>query len=607
MEIIPQLSGSELVRISMMLQEANALASHIGKKIIFTREDFLNSERDDFDSIPSKIFIRLYNKENKTTTLWELEKFENQLVQMRELYQGELDSSIIKTSDIFNHPDDKWNKDLGLYTPAKIRTRDNAENSLDNSDFSIMERLPSLPSTLPESLVSVLTSSTEELHTPIKLKSQFLTQDDQTSTNNIVTKRFDNFEGTTLTSHLSSENVAPSVLPMLSDCFDSIRSVPELCSERIDRLLIDLKNNRTITSLEKFLKHSEYLIICAEDFIKSITTKSYSLCIPLAESDDVRYAAFNMSTSYEMVVTYGTDCCHIVLANPQCDPVEKELFDVGINVKQILFSTQPASRVNIKKAFSKITDQLGSIVNQITQALLSQLVHSQANSRRGSRVSKLANEHKSLDIHLQAHQFFSHQGKLTSYICGGVLKYVSKVSLQTVSKIRSCYQHAQETFQNISDDSLLTKEVLAGISKVLLSVLKFISAASQVAETLDGHTKDIESLFKDLWSKLVWVLNTFICIENCVVRLVDNVKESLEKHGELEKIVSQTNVIAFHAMSATSSLDELKQQGYYLLPENLILEPLSKDVIRSAKNLNNIAKRSSGISTSSLSTTQGSV
>ena len=614
MEFLPQLSGSELVRVSMMLQEANAIASYLGTKVLFTREDIDQSERGELEqSLSSSIGIRLYNKLNKTTTLWELEKFENRLMQMREFYQGEVDPSALKVSDIFSDPDDQWTKDLGLYTPAKIQSKVYKFISSDSASSPLTPtQLPTLPSSLPASLVTMLTTSTEELNTPLSQSPQVsqvstaYTQliPDIEITPEVITRKKPRIDIADDDEGKQQPPPRPSVPP--SDLFKHIRSVPELCLERVDKLIVDLKQQRTITSLEKFLTHAEFLLRYSEDYIESRCSNALPISVPLAESDNLRHAAYNMSSSFEMVVTNGASCCSTLFNGAQCDEVGKELLSVGLSMKQLLFSTQPGSRVDVKQSLGQLTMHLNSVVIKISQTLLAQLVQSQANSRRSNRGSKSSHDNKFHDVDLQAQQFFSHSGKLSQSISKGVLAYLREVCLQSMHSVNASYERAHLIVQDFGVNSLVNSEILASVCKISLFIRHFISAVTQSSDSFDRNPERLEPLVRRSWAKLVWVLNTLLSIDAGVMRLVNNTQESAEKHGEFEKIVSQANVVAFHTMSATTSLEEINQLGFDLVPSSVKLEPLSKEVIRAAKNLNHLAKKYNP-STTSLSTGQGSV
>ena len=628
-EFLPQLSGSELVRVSMMLQEANAIALHLGTKVLFTREDIDQSERGELEqALASRIGIRLYNKLSKTTTLWELDKFENRLVHMRELYQGEIDPSVLRVSDIFNDPDDQWSKDLGLYTPGKIQSKVHKLLAIDSASSPYSPaQLPILPSSLPVSLVNILTTSTQELNSHFNQLPQISgsnsLSDGQGSvvsiqpipdieiTPEIITRKKPRFDISSHITHSEEDEgkqpppPRPSVPP--SDLFKQIRSVPELCLERVDRLIGDLKQQRTITSLEKFLTHAECLLQFSEEYTESHYSKSLPISVPLAESDSLRHAAFNMSSSFEMVVTNGGACCSSLFSSAQCDEIDKKLVSLGLSLKQLLFSTQPGSRLDIKENLKQLTIHLDSVVKKISQILLRQLVQFQTNSRRSSRGIQMTHDYKSPDLDLQAQQFFSHNGKLSYSISRGALVYIREACLEAMHSVSSSHHRAQLIVQDFGVNSLVNCDILAAVCKISLYIRHFISAVSQSSEIIDRYPERLEPLVRELWAKLVWVLNTLFSIDAGVMRLVNNTQESAEKHGEVEKIVSQANVIAFHTMSATTSLEEINQLGYDLLPSSVKLEPLSKEVIRAAKSLNHLAKKWNGTPTTSHATGQSSV
>lgn len=108
----------ELLRITMSLREANKISQSLAKHVAFSRDDVLVDGK-------SEIKIRLNNTKKGLTTLWSLEKFENAMEQMRELYQHRDNDSVSGESgdevDPFNDPDDKWEKDFKIDSSTNRR------------------------------------------------------------------------------------------------------------------------------------------------------------------------------------------------------------------------------------------------------------------------------------------------------------------------------------------------------------------------------------------------------------------------------------------------------------------------------------------------------
>ncbi|XP_055000727.1 kinesin-like protein KIF14 [Sorex araneus] len=97
--ILPNWSS---MKLSMMIQEANAISSKLKKCYVFSRHDV--SERGSRSSTS----IRVRNLQLGISTFWSLEKFESKLAAMKELYEG--DSS--RSEDVFCDPEDEWEADI---------------------------------------------------------------------------------------------------------------------------------------------------------------------------------------------------------------------------------------------------------------------------------------------------------------------------------------------------------------------------------------------------------------------------------------------------------------------------------------------------------------
>lgn len=639
MDFTSQLTGTELVRISLMLQEANAIASSLGRNVIFTRDEMYQMVAEDGNNTSDDqpiTCIRLFNKETKCTTIWELLKFESQLLQMRELYHGEISESSGVT-DIFNDSSDTWTKDLGLYTPGKTVTR--IQRILVNKDLSVSpgDTLPNLPHTLPQSLASILAESSETLSATSHLQYN---SDDQferiiTATQNpehfeIIkeTKQIETIEPletniqTYKTSpilnkrkQLSDQNVVTPSKQIKSshDLFKDVRSVPELCLERVDKLISDMKRQRPITVLEKFLTHSECVLSSATNYVNTYDTSYLSSGLPLSESDSLRHASLNLSVSYEMVVSQGQICSQYLLNSEQHDKVSRHMNELGLNVKALLFSSQKGTQIDVKLCLNELKQSIHNIMNSLSYAVLTQLIKiNTVNASKRARGSSYDNNRLSLDqnvkqfpdIELQAHHLFTHQGELSSEVCKGAVVLVKEVCFELKEKINNSYKEAQYIFRELSDTCLINPEILAGVCKVIQLLSDYSDSVIPLTTYLEENLHKVVELFKEAWSKVVGLLNTILNIGQGVNRLIINTKSAAEEHGDLDKIVSQTNVIAFHTISTTSAIEDLKQMGYELLPRNIKLEFSSKEVVRAAKTLNHLAKKCSDIPTTSLATGQ---
>ncbi|XP_069800065.1 kinesin-like protein KIF14 [Dendropsophus ebraccatus] len=101
------------LQLSISLQEANAISKSLNKQTVFSRYDppALNGEE-------KAVCIKVSNTNLGIATMWSLEKFEEKLEGMRELYHGLLDSS---GDDLFYDPADTWEGELKQQSPKRGR------------------------------------------------------------------------------------------------------------------------------------------------------------------------------------------------------------------------------------------------------------------------------------------------------------------------------------------------------------------------------------------------------------------------------------------------------------------------------------------------------
>ncbi|XP_078678150.1 kinesin-like protein KIF14 [Branchiostoma floridae x Branchiostoma belcheri] len=94
-----------LIRLSMLLQEANNISRSLGRNVSFSRQDIFIGDKP-------QVQVRVSNHALGMVTHWSPEKFESRLVQMRELYQG--DGDISEDDTIFCDPSDSWQRDTSV-------------------------------------------------------------------------------------------------------------------------------------------------------------------------------------------------------------------------------------------------------------------------------------------------------------------------------------------------------------------------------------------------------------------------------------------------------------------------------------------------------------
>ncbi|XP_077139672.1 kinesin-like protein KIF14 isoform X1 [Ranitomeya variabilis] len=101
------------LQLSITLQEANTISKSLNKQTLFSRYDppSLNGEE-------KIVYIKVINTNLGISTLWSLEKFEEKLAGMRDLYHGFLDSS---GDYLFYDPADTWEVELKPQSPKRGR------------------------------------------------------------------------------------------------------------------------------------------------------------------------------------------------------------------------------------------------------------------------------------------------------------------------------------------------------------------------------------------------------------------------------------------------------------------------------------------------------
>lgn len=100
---------TDLYKVALLLREANKISQLLKKNTTFCRFDYLEDDK-------MKTKIKVTNTKLGVCTFWSIVKFEDKLMQMRDLYQNDADSSA--DDELFNDPSDKWEQDLSN-TPGR--------------------------------------------------------------------------------------------------------------------------------------------------------------------------------------------------------------------------------------------------------------------------------------------------------------------------------------------------------------------------------------------------------------------------------------------------------------------------------------------------------
>lgn len=158
--------GAELVRISMMLQEASAICKGLNRPLTFSRDEVTNEMGE------LEFRVRVTNTSLGLMTYWDFASFEVRLDQMRDIYHSNptagsttsletesTSSSLNDESDPFHDPSDIWVKDT-LITPLPSPHRTNQlQHSLLSNTGSPASFSATSTQLQPKSLTDMLSAS----------------------------------------------------------------------------------------------------------------------------------------------------------------------------------------------------------------------------------------------------------------------------------------------------------------------------------------------------------------------------------------------------------------------------------------------------------------
>ncbi|CAI5776599.1 KIF14 isoform X1 [Podarcis lilfordi] len=146
------------LKLSMMIKEANTISSKLEKHTVFCRHDAMDNKNGPGHSLQ----VQVRNIRLGVATFWSLEKFEDKLAAMKEVYET---NNTNKADEIFYDPTDEWEPDFSNASISSISSRRSLRRSkrisgclsevkmrLHNSYLSdSANKLGSLGSDLPES------------------------------------------------------------------------------------------------------------------------------------------------------------------------------------------------------------------------------------------------------------------------------------------------------------------------------------------------------------------------------------------------------------------------------------------------------------------------
>ncbi|XP_035272108.1 kinesin-like protein KIF14 [Anguilla anguilla] len=120
----------DAMKLSVMIEEANAISKKLGKNTVFSRHELSDKDRRDGEG---ELQVQVQNTKLGISTFWSLEKFQSNLAAMRELEQGDGAS---KDDDVFYDPNDEWEPDLSASSSASSFSRRRSRSLLKSRRIS---------------------------------------------------------------------------------------------------------------------------------------------------------------------------------------------------------------------------------------------------------------------------------------------------------------------------------------------------------------------------------------------------------------------------------------------------------------------------------------
>ncbi|XP_061489913.1 kinesin-like protein KIF14 isoform X2 [Rhineura floridana] len=104
------------LKLSIMIKEANTISSKLEQHTVFCRHDVMDKKNGARHSFQ----VQVRNIRLGVATFWSLEKFEDKLAAMKEVYEM---NSTNKTDEIFYDPTDEWEPDFSNASVSSFSTR----------------------------------------------------------------------------------------------------------------------------------------------------------------------------------------------------------------------------------------------------------------------------------------------------------------------------------------------------------------------------------------------------------------------------------------------------------------------------------------------------
>ncbi|XP_015210921.2 kinesin-like protein KIF14 [Lepisosteus oculatus] len=117
------------MKLSLMIQEANAISRKLKKHAVFSRHESSDKDRGKENE---QLQVQVQNTKLGITTFWSLEKLESNLAAMREMEQGDSGAK----DDVFYDPNDEWEPDIANTSAASSFSRRKSRSLLKSRRIS---------------------------------------------------------------------------------------------------------------------------------------------------------------------------------------------------------------------------------------------------------------------------------------------------------------------------------------------------------------------------------------------------------------------------------------------------------------------------------------
>jgi len=271
------------IHISALINEANELSSRLKQNTVFNRADLATDDDD--------ASITLHNTKLGIATTWTLEKFEDRLVQISEIYrQIENGADRALAEDLFYDPHDEWEKDVALSQkgPNFIQSRSRSMYNMGADEGKSGEFM---------GIMNVIKAEAKARREENKLN----TLDRLTGSPTKTIPSHDNNNTTTT----NNNNTISAPNPATSNTVSvSIPSVPALCRQYIKNSvnLLQTQPGKDRSSADEIIESASALRNAATALFREFKDHSAGQKrTPLQEQSNVRNASLSAAISAELL------------------------------------------------------------------------------------------------------------------------------------------------------------------------------------------------------------------------------------------------------------------------------------------------------------------